>query len=349
MTYLIKRLQSQELGSVSASNPRPSRGRYLFMSKDHTFLQHLPHLSETVLNDFAILTLVPLYKDHFERSYCTFVYNNDTFHPELRSGIGRPRNERRIYSNKSLENEQLLFKKDDIIVLKPQTIQSKNDENELEEEQIYFVYLAQDKESEIYKQLSESIDDSSLRGNYAVMDEPIVEIEQAIEKILCISGTQSEQFSEENAIEVTNNITQRSTNSDTAIESLFKNQTIFRNFVQAGYNGHCAITGQVIRCGNFNNLQAAHIHPRSHDGQYTPNNGILMNRDMHWAFDTGCFTINDDFTIRVHPDVQSDYLQSFNGQQMQLPEQEFFRPAIQNLHYHQEHIYGAFLERGRII
>lgn len=349
MTYLVKRLQSQELGSISPDNPRPSRGRYLFMSKDNNFLQYLPHLSQTVLNDFTILTLIPLYKDQFERSYCTFVYNNDKFHPELRSGVGKPRNEMRIYSNKSLEDHRLLFQAGDILVLKPQMIQIENENHEIEEERVYFTYLAQDRESEIYQHLDTSIDESRIRGNYAVLEEPISEIEDAITALLSTNESQTEQFNEENALEVTGNINRISNTSETAIEGLFTNQTIFRNFVQAGYNRRCAITGQVIRCGDFHNLQAAHIHPRSHAGQYTPNNGILMNRDMHWAFDTGCFTINDDYTIRVHPQVESDYLQSFNGQSIRLPEDEFFRPALHNLHYHQNHIYGAFLERGRII
>lgn len=349
MTYLIKRLQSQELGSVTAKNPKPSRGRYLFVSKNSSYLEHLPHLSKTILNDFIILTLVPLYKQHFERCYCTFVYNNDKYHPEIRSGKGQPRDEMRIYSNKSLENNKLLFKKDDILILKPQKIQFKNALGNVEEETLYFTYLVQNLHSDLYKELDNLIKTSPLRGNYAVSDKPIIEVEKSIEVMLKNNDFNSPQGSEESALEVTDTITNLSNRSNTSIESLFTHQSIFRDFVQAGYEGRCAITGQVIRCGNFNNLQAAHIKPKSHNGQYTPNNGILMNRDMHWAFDTGCFTINDNFTIRVHPSVESDFLQSLDGKKILIPKQDFFKPDIKNLNYHQEHIYGTFTSRGRVI
>lgn len=352
MTYLVKKLQHQELGSITSSKPNPSRGRYLMMPKNESFLAHLPYLSKTVLNDYQILTVIPLYKEHFERNYCTFVYNNDKFHGG--GAGGQPRDEYRIYLNKALEGGNYYFEKDDILVLKPQTITSLNNDGEQESETVYFAYLAKDCSSMLYQRLNTIISGSPLRGNYAVINEYIEEIELAISNIFNViqshkSGHDLRDFNEKTAIDVSSVITSRSNTSERSIADLFGNQTIFRNFVQVGYEGKCAITRQVIRSGNFNNLQAAHIHPRSHKGQYTPNNGILMNRDMHWAFDVGCFTISDGYTICVHPEVESDYLQSFNGQKIFIPENDFFRPSLENLNYHQNNIYGGFLERGRII
>lgn len=352
MTYLIKKLQHQELGSITPSKPTPSRGRYLMMPKNDTFLSNLPHLSQTVLNDYRILTIIPLYKEHFERNYCSFVYNNDKYHGG--GGGGKPRDEYRIYLNKSLEGGSYYFERDDILILKPQTITIPNDSGDQESETVYFAYLEKNCSSRLYQQLDTIISEYPIRGGYAVIKEDIEEIELAINNIFNTaesnnSGHNLEEFNENTAVDVSSVITSRSSNSERSIADLFGNQTIFRNFVQVGYQGHCAITGQVIRSGNFHNLQAAHIHPRSHEGLYTPSNGILMNRDMHWAFDVGCFTINDDYTIRVHPEVESDYLKSFNGQDIFIPEQEFFRPLLENLHYHQNNIYGGFLERGRIM
>lgn len=348
MTYLVKKLGHQELGSITPTSPTPSRGRYLMIPKNASFLENLPHLSQQVLNDYLILTIIPLYKDHFERNYCTFVYNNDKYHAG--GNGGQPRDEYRIYLNKALEGGSLYFERDDILVLKSHVLTTQIDEV-VETETVYFAYLEKDHHSTLYKNLDDKINDSRIRGNYAVVNEEIVEVEQSIAKILQTSETKNDQeeFNEGTVTQVSENINRLADNSSRSVDELFTNQSIFRDFVQANYQGLCAITRQVIKSGNFNNLQAAHIYPRSHNGLYTPNNGILMNRDMHWAFDVGCFTINDDYTIQVHPDVQSDYLQSFNGKEIFVPSIEYFRPTSENLSYHRNHIYGGFLERGRII
>lgn len=78
-------------------------------------------------------------------------------------------------------------------------------------------------------------------------------------------------------------------------------------------------------------------------------NGIALCRDMHWAFDKGMFTIGDDFKVIVHPDVESDYLQQYNNKSLYIPENAFFRPDINNLHYHQTHIYGLFKTSGSLV
>ena len=130
--------------------------------------------------------------------------------------------------------------------------------------------------------------------------------------------------------------------------SLF-NSVSFRDFVMTGYKQKCAITGNVIQYKSFMNLEAAHIWPRSHKGLYLPSNGIALCRDMHWAFDKGMFTIGDDFKIIVHPDVESDYLQQYNNKSSYIPENAFFRPDINNLHYHQTHIYGLFKTSGSLV
>lgn len=351
MTYLIKKLQHQELGSITINNPNPSRGRYLMMPKNNLFLSHLPHLSQTVLNDYRILTIIPLYKNHFERNYCTFVYNNDKHHGG--GNGGKPRDEYRIYLNRALEGGNYYFERDDILVLKPRMITLPNEHGVRESEIVYFAYLEKNQTSALYHQLDNALSHSTIRGNYAVLENEIPEIESAIHNIFHpIEENNSierlEDFNESTARDVTSTILTRTQSSDRSIADLFNNQTIFRNFVQVGYEGNCAITRQVIRSGDFYNLQAAHIHPRSHAGQYTPDNGILMCRDMHWAFDVGCFTINDDYTIRVHPEVESSYLHSFDGREIFIPENNFFRPSHENLHYHQNNIYGGFLDRGRI-
>lgn len=87
----------------------------------------------------------------------------------------------------------------------------------------------------------------------------------------------------------------------------------------------------------------------SSKGLYLPSNGIALCRDMHWAFDKGMFTIDDNFKVIVHPEVESNYLKKYNRKSLFIPENAFFRPDINNLHYHQTHIYGLFKTSGSLV
>lgn len=97
------------------------------------------------------------------------------------------------------------------------------------------------------------------------------------------------------------------------------------------------------------NLEAAHIWPISHKGLYLPSNGIALCRDMHWAFDKGMFTVDDNFKVKVHPNIESEYLRQYNGKQIFIPENPFFRPDVNSLHYHQSNIYGLFQTAGSLV
>ena len=44
------------------------------------------------------------------------------------------------------------------------------------------------------------------------------------------------------------------------------------------------------------NVQAAHLWPDSWLGPLRPSNGILLSLDLHWAFDIGQFTIDNDYS-----------------------------------------------------
>jgi len=131
------------------------------------------------------------------------------------------------------------------------------------------------------------------------------------------------------------------------MESLF-NANTFRDFVMVGYNNLCAITRTVIRYETFTNLEAAHIKPKSHGGLFLPNNGIALCRDLHWAFDKGFYTLNDNYEVVVHPKTTSGYLKAFEGKKIEVPSNAFFVPDIDNIHYHNDTVYGLFLTTGRL-
>lgn len=195
----------------------------------------------------------------------------------------------------------------------------------------------------MYRMCKKLVDESNIRGNgHAIYQGIITEVENKINQ-LCVKN-----FNEMDTV-IEDTVTAKAQSGDIdEMASLF-NSVSFRDFVMTGYKQKCAITGNVIQYKSFMNLEAAHIWPRSHKGLYLPSNGIALCRDMHWAFDKGMFTIGDDFKVIVHPDVESDYLQQYNNKSLYIPENAFFRPDINNLHYHQTHIYGLFKTSGSLV
>ena len=79
-----------------------------------------------------------------------------------------------------------------------------------------------------------------------------------------------------------------------------------------------------------------------------PNNGLALSRDIHWSFDKGFFTLNDDYTISVHPEVESDFLKSFDEKHIFIPSVDFLKPSHESIQYHRENVYGLFLTSGRL-
>ncbi len=325
MRYYLKRCGFQELGSVK--NGQVQRGRYLLTSKKA--LDFFPPLSTAQLNDSVLLPIVPLYSA--KKVYCTYVYHNDEFHGSLAK---HPRNEYRIYLNKQLENNCLLFQPDDIVIIRSEEI---TDGGEMQT--VFLLDLVQDRQSALYRELNDKINNSSIYGGYGIIEDGIIsEFEHKAEALLKKSET---------VVAIDDSVTRQIEKSGSAIANLF-NSVSFRDFVMAGYESLCAVTGTVICYGNYLNLEAAHIKPKSHGGLFMPNNGIALNRDMHWAFDKGFFTLNKDYQIVVHPQATSDFLRAFDGKTIRLPKEPFFRPALDNIAYHAENIYGLFLTSGRL-
>lgn len=329
MHYYLKRCGHQELGSVG-TNGSPQRGRYLLTSMNDEVLRLFPPLSRFQLNDSALLPIVPLYSG--KKVYCNFVYHNDKYNG---STAAHPRNEYRLYLNASLEGSRLLFKEGDIVVMRKGTLQE-GEENQ----SVFFLDLLQNHSSMEYVQLNQVINRyTQINGGYGLYDGFLSFFETKVDT-LNDKGISS--------VEIDDSVTSRIVSSDSSsIAGLFNAQS-FRDFVMRGYGNKCAITGTVIRYEDFMNLEAAHIMPRSHGGSYLPSNGIALCRDLHWAFDKGFYTLNDDYTIKVHPEATSEYLQSFNNKPIRVPSDSFFIPDINSIHYHREKVYGLFKTTGRL-
>lgn len=331
--YYLKKLGHQELGSIGADG-KPQRGRYIYISSDRNVLSLFPPLTTSALNDNALLAIIPLYDGN--KVYCNYVYHNDKFFTGEKNG----RNEYRLYLNKELEHNSLLFQVGDIILFKKEDMIFDN-----EHQNVYFMARITPQDVALYTQCSAIINSSGIRGDHAIATILLPQIEEQISAI-----KQNNNIEVSIGQDVTNAIIKQNEtreDSTSAIASLF-NATSFRDFVMTGYGNRCAITGNVIKWNNYNNLEAAHIYPRSHGGEFLPSNGIAMCRDLHWAFDKGFFTINDDFTVKVHDDIDSDFLREFDGQQIRLPEDPFFIPNKDNLKYHRDNVFGLFRTTGRL-
>lgn len=324
----MKKLGHQELGSVGADGI-PKRGRYIYISKDQRVLSFFPPLSNSVLNDSALIPIIPLYQKSSNKVYCNYIYHNDKYCLDKGS-----RDEFRIYCNKALESNQYLFKENDIFILKKESVHLDG-----HEQMVYFLELVSDTDSDLYKMCDKWIADSTIRGAHAVMD---VEIPEMTKKISDIMNNGDVEVVIDK--EVTKKVQAQETD---AMANLF-NASTFRDFVMVGYEKKCAITGTVIKYENFMNLEAAHIKPKSHGGKFLPNNGFALCRDLHWAFDKGFFTIDSELRIKVHPKTTSEYLWSFDGKRIHIPSNPFFIPDLENIKYHNQAVYGLFLTSGRL-
>jgi len=327
--YFLKKCGFQELGSVS--DGKASRGRYLLISKDNRVLPMFPPLSGTQLNDSAVIPIIPLYSN--KKVYCKFVYHNSKYAaPHMK----KKHDEYRLYLNKDLEDNHLLFSEGDIIIMRP--FQITGDDNDVQT--IYFLDLVKKSADTIYKELAYVIEISDIRGGYGLYDHDIPEFEKR-------AAIRMRPAQDELAV-IDADVTQQIIHTESSFISTLFNSFSFRDFVLAGYEYKCAVTEKVIRYDNFMNLEAAHIKPKSHGGSHMPNNGLALTRDMHWAFDKGFFTLSDQYKVCVHEKVESDLLHSYNGKQIFMPNEQFFCPLQNNMQYHRENVYGLFLTSGRL-
>lgn len=329
--YFIKRLGRQEMGSPTLRDDgthKFQRGRYMLVSKD--FYGFFPHLSATVLNDSTALPILVEHTD--EIVYAQYVYHNskhvDTAHVE-----GQPRDECRIYLNGRLDANRHLFMPGDIVVMK------RCSDNGIP---FYVLHIFP------YTSPHFSFWNAKLKNSaYAIWEgdqAPTFDCEFTLPNK---SASIIDDKKVVQAVETQQRQTLEMMESDSLEQSmgadLFNSRT-FHDFVMMAYGGKCAVTRRVISCNGFDNLEAAHIMPQAHKGTFLPCNGIAMSRDMHCVFDKGFFTIDDDYTIVIHPDVllTDSYINEYNGAKIYIPKVEFFRPHPKFLQHHRDKVYGSF-------
>lgn len=75
---------------------------------------------------------------------------------------------------------------------------------------------------------------------------------------------------------------------------------VFRRHVLEAYESTCSLTGlKLLNGGGRAEVQAAHIRPVNANGPDTVRNGIALSGTVHWMFDRGLISLDDDLNILV--------------------------------------------------
>jgi putative restriction endonuclease len=116
----------------------------------------------------------------------------------------------------------------------------------------------------------------------------------------------------------------------------------FARHVKAAYANTCSMTGiRIINGGGRAEVQAAHIRPVEFDGPDSIRNGIALSGTIHWMFDRGLISVDDDFRILTArekiPDTVGRLLNP-DGR-LRSPKSKEQMPHSQFLRFHREKIF----------
>lgn len=120
--------------------------------------------------------------------------------------------------------------------------------------------------------------------------------------------------------------------------------TAFKYRVRKVYNSTCAVTGlHILNGGGRPEVEAAHIKPvgGGHNGPDSVRNGIALSRTVHWLFDRGLISLNNDYEI-LSADKKTTAQAGgiiVPGKPINLPEDMRFAPHTKFLEYHRENIF----------
>jgi putative restriction endonuclease len=116
----------------------------------------------------------------------------------------------------------------------------------------------------------------------------------------------------------------------------------FATSVKTAYANTCAMTGlQIINGGGRAEVQAAHIRPVASGGSDSVRNGLALCGTIHWMFDRGLVSVDDDFSILVAnthlPSAVTRLLRE--DRKIAVPARLEVCPHPIHLRYHRENIF----------
>ena len=309
MKFYISKLNAQELG-YRGGRVREA-GRYILISKElQRATNFFPNFGENDVEPSVSVGCVNNANNILV--YCEYIWHNGSAHR------GK---DLRLYLNENIDPLNSFFNKDDYLVI------LKFDSNGEDLFRMFRFNPADNEYNTIDNLVSSLPDNQKGRGAHWWTNEMNFIDQRSINTIRTI-------VSERTINRINPRIGNPVENTHTPDE--------FKKLIRRLYNLKCAISGSSINYSHYTNLQAAHIKPvlNPHNGPHRLDNGILLNLDLHHAFDRGYFTINDNYKIKVHEKLINSSLKQFDNQLISLPVDENIKPSLDYIRYHRENIFG---------
>jgi len=320
----VHKLNAQELGFRMGVPGKA--GRYIYISKKLAG-QFFPPLSDIIVNDNVLLDVIPPNSDNIVLT--KFVYHNDSV------AADGTRDEYRLYLNSGNDPGRDYYKPGDIVVIVK--IISEND----------FTYKILHYASIVgeYAKLNSLLEVADPRNStHALIAMRELTFLSALRKIIFGKKIIPTEIIEESFKEPVEHVAV--TEEDRYDTTRIIRSKSFRDLILYFYEDKCAITGKnlVIEYKDIKNLEAAHILSRSAGGGSHPSNGLALERNLHWAFDKGFFTLTDNYKVEVHPDAMHvPYLKEKHGTEIFIPQDSRSAPNKDSIQWHRKNVFGLFL------
>ena len=133
-------------------------------------------------------------------------------------------------------------------------------------------------------------------------------------------------------------------NTDTAAQAVEQGRSArFGVQVVCGYQHTCALTGyRIITQTGESVVEAAHIEPWAKTRNDDIHNGLALSRNVHWAFDRGLWSVDDQFRILIQPERFQEWgpddlgLTTYRGRMLQFAPQATLRPRSEYFRRHRQ-------------
>lgn len=112
----------------------------------------------------------------------------------------------------------------------------------------------------------------------------------------------------------------------------------FKQHIRRAYDLTCAFTGlRLINGGGRPEVEAAHIVPVAEGGNDSVRNGIALSGTVHWMFDRGLLSLQDDFSIMRSRHLNYDISHIIHEDlRARVPKELSLQPHPKFLKWHRE-------------
>lgn len=115
----------------------------------------------------------------------------------------------------------------------------------------------------------------------------------------------------------------------------------FAQIIRRAYDSRCALTGvQLINGGGVAEAEAAHIKPVAANGPDAVQNGLSLSRTVHWLFDRGFVSLDDDYRVLKTREFPKSYERMLNPSgYARAPDDHLLQPHPAFLRWHRENVF----------